>query len=377
MFFGFVDMDDEVRPLDERLLIENPLPTVWVTHEAKLLHPESLTRFLFHAEALPGTRAERSALVESLIDALPLGRREKAELAKLEGLSARQLTSACALAKMTAGRSTKTYARHVLIAAQRSQKALARRGKDEARVPLTQYSLEYVHAAGRFGPQQIVKALRNRPQGSLCLYGLPGTGKTQFAEHLAVELAKPLLVRHASELFDKYLGESEKRIAAAFDQAEEEGAILLLDEADSFLRDRQRSEQSWQVSTVNEMLQRMERFDEIFICTTNLYSQIDTAALRRFTFKLEFLPLTFEQRWEMFMNEADLHGKPMSEKRRVVFEDRLALMQDLTPGDFATVKRQCVLLGEVLSAEDWLTQLELEVRAKARPAGAEGTKTVV
>ena len=108
-----------------------------------------------------------------------------------------------------------------------------------------------------------------------------------------------------------------------------------------------------------------------FFCTTNLYGQLDTAAFRRFTFKLEFLPLTFEQRWAMFLNEANLHDKPIAEKRKVVFEDRLALMQDLTPGDFATVKRQCVLLGEVLSPEDWLTQLEVEVRAKARPVAVE------
>ena len=369
VFFGFGEVDEAAQPFDERLLLENPLPTLWLTHDAKRLHQESLTRFLFHAEVLPGSRAERTALVESLINALPLGSREKAELAKLEGLSARQLMSASVLAKMTAGRSKTAFSRHLLTAAQRSQKALSRKGRDAVRLPLTQYSLDYVNASGRFGPVQILRALRMRPQGSLCLYGLPGTGKTQFAEHLAVELARPLLVKHASELFDKYVGESEKRIAEAFDQAEEEGAILLLDEADSFLRDRQRSEQTWQVSTVNELLQRMERFEEIFICTTNLYSQLDAAALRRFTFKLEFLPLTFEQRWQMFLNETGLQGKALGEKRRAVFEDRLALMQDLTPGDFATVKRQCVLLGEELAPEEWLGQLEVEVRARGRSDG--------
>lgn len=41
-----------------------------------------------------------------------------------------------------------------------------------------------------------------------------------------------------------------------------DGAILLLDEADSFLRDRSRSLHSWDVSTVNELLQRMERFED-------------------------------------------------------------------------------------------------------------------
>lgn len=365
-FLGLTDDDEEVRPLDERLLTENPVPTMWLTHEATRLHRDTLTRFLFHAEALKGTRADRMALVESMIESLPLAKSHKAELVKLEGLSAQQLACARTLATMTAGRSRKTFARHLLVATTRSQKALARRSKDEAQMPVTRYSLDYIHAAGRFGPTQILQAFKRRPQGSLCLYGLPGTGKTQFAEHLAIELGKPILIKHASQLFDKYLGESEKRIAEAFDQAEEDGAILLLDEADSFLRDRSRSEHGWEVSTVNELLQRMERFEEIFICTTNLFSQVDVAALRRFTFKLEFLPLTLAQRWAMFLNETGLRGKPISEKRQSAYEEQLAFMQDLTPGDFATVKRQCLLLGEELSPDEWLSQLELEVKAKHR-----------
>lgn len=371
-FFGLGDEDDSVRPLDERILTENPVPTLWLTHEAKRIHRETLTRFLFHAEVLKGTRADRQALVESLIEALPLQPAHKAELVKLEGLSAPQLTSAQTLAKLTAGRSRKTFARHLLVAATRSQKALARRSKDEARIPVTRYSLDYIHSAGRFGPGQILKAFAQRPQGSVCLYGLPGTGKTQFAEHLALELGKPLLVKHASELLDKYVGESEKRMAEAFDQAEEEGAILLLDEADSFLRDRTLSKNSWEVTLVNELLQRMERFEDIFIATTNLYNQLDIAALRRFTFKLEFLPLTLTQRWAMFLNETGVQEANLSEAAQMHYEERLALMRDLTPGDFATVKRQCVLLGDTLSPEDWLSQLELEVAAKHREPRTEG-----
>ena len=374
-FFGLVDDDEEVLPLDERLLAANPVPTIWLANDAKRLHRETVARFLFHAEALRGTRADRQALVESMINALPVAGRYKIELVKLEGLSEQQLSSARRLAEMTAGRSRKKFAQHLLIAAGRSQKALARRGKDEARLPVTRYSVDYINAAGRFGPAQILQALKRRPHGSLCLYGLPGTGKTQFAEHLALELGKPILIKRASELFDKYLGESEKRIAEAFDQAEEDGAILLLDEADSFLRDRSRSMHSWEVTTVNELLQRMERFEDIFICTTNLYAQVDVAALRRFTFKLEFLPLRLEQRWAMFLNETGLRGKSIPAIRQTEFEERLAFMRDLTPGDFATVKRQCVLLGEDLAPEDWLTQLDLEVQAKRRSA-EEGAKAL-
>jgi hypothetical protein len=363
--FGMSDEED-AEPLDARILAENPVPTLWLAGETRRFHPDTLARFLFHAEVLKGSRADRQAMVESLIARLPVATRHKAELVKLEGLSEQQVLAARRVADLTAGRSRKVYARHLLVAATRSQKALDRRGKDEARLPVTRYSLEYIHATGRFGPAQILKAFRHRPHGSLCLYGLPGTGKTQFAEHLARELSKPILIKRASEILDKYLGESEKRIAEAFDQAEEDGAILLLDEADSFLRDRNRSSHSWEVTTVNELLQRMERFEGIFVCTTNLYAQLDIAALRRFTFKLEFLPLTQGQRWAMFLNETGLLNKVLSPKRQGEYEERLLLMRDLTSGDFATVKRQCLLLGETLSPEEWLDQLDMEVRAKRR-----------
>jgi SpoVK/Ycf46/Vps4 family AAA+-type ATPase len=50
------------------------------------------------------------------------------------------------------------------------------------------------------------------------------------------------------------------------------------------------------VTEVNEMLQGMERFNGIFICTTNLLDRIDQAALRRFTFKIKFNAADAEQR---------------------------------------------------------------------------------
>jgi SpoVK/Ycf46/Vps4 family AAA+-type ATPase len=67
--------------------------------------------------------------------------------------------------------------------------------------------------------------------------------------------------------------------------------VLLLDEADSFLRSRRLAERNYEVTEVNEMLQGMERFAGVFICTTNLFEDLDEAALRRFTFKIRFHPL--------------------------------------------------------------------------------------
>ncbi|MCB2042234.1 MAG: ATP-binding protein, partial [Rhodoferax sp.] len=110
-------------------------------------------------------------------------------------------------------------------------------------------------------------------------------------------------------MIDKYIGETEKNLARAFGKATDEGALLLIDEADSFLQDRRGAQRNYEVSEVNEMLQGMERFPGVFICTTNLFERLDAAALRRFTFKIRFKPLEREQRTQMFVTEA-LQGDP-------------------------------------------------------------------
>ena len=102
----------------------------------------------------------------------------------------------------------------------------------------------------------------------------------------------------------KFVGETEQNMAGMFREAENEKAVLLLDEADSFLQDRRGAQRTYEVTEVNEMLQGMERFNGIFVCTTNLMDRIDQAALRRFTFKIRFKPLTAVQREKMFVTEA-------------------------------------------------------------------------
>ena len=80
--------------------------------------------------------------------------------------------------------------------------------------------------------------------------------------------------------------------------------VLLLDEVDSFLSERTQARHSWERTQANELLQQMERYPGIFIAATNLMSGIDTTALRRFDFKLNFRALTPAQRLRLFAREA-------------------------------------------------------------------------
>ena len=217
-------------------------------------------------------------------------------------------------------------------------------------------------------PVRLVEGLRASRSGRLVLYGPPGTGKTAFARHLASELGLTLDVRRASDLMDKFVGETEKRIAAAFRDAEESGAALLIDEVDSFLQDRSRAQRSWEVTQVNEFLTRMEEFAGLFIASTNLIDGFDRAALRRFDLKAKFDYLRAPQAAELLQAHLRVAGVPAAETDDLT---RLRQLDNLTPGDFAAVARQN-RFRPLATPSEWVAALEAEGRikpgARTRPA---------
>lgn len=188
---------------------------------------------------------------------------------------------------------------------------------------------------------------------SMCLYGAPGTGKTAFANHLGQVLGMPIIKKRVSDIQSMYVGETEKNIARAFDEANRKKAILVFDEADSFLRSRQSAHRSWEVSHVNEMLTQMESAQYPFICTTNLMSSLDTASLRRFLFKVKYDYLTPSQVVLAFRHFFNLNPDA----------SRISHLTHLAPGDFAVVSRQAQLLGITEEAE-LIRRLESEQNQK-------------
>lgn len=72
----------------------------------------------------------------------------------------------------------------------------------------------------------------------LNFYGKSGTGKSMTAEAIAKELGKKVYHINYSELESKYVGETPKNIRKAFANAARDDAVLIFDEADSFLGKR-------------------------------------------------------------------------------------------------------------------------------------------
>ena len=194
---------------------------------------------------------------------------------------------------------------------------------------------------------------------NVLFWGEPGTGKTEFAKYLARELKRRLLVKRYSDLESMWVGETEKNIRRAFREAEKSGAILFIDEADSFFTNRENAFRSWEVSRTNEFLTQMENHRGMLICCTNLLPSMDRAVMRRFNWKMEFLPLKPEQRVALFSR----YFKRKECKITSSMKERIRCIEGLTPGDIRSVwNRNRYINNEAFSHHAIIEALEKEVK---------------
>lgn len=148
-------------------------------------------------------------------------------------------------------------------------------------------------------------------------YGPSGTGKSMTGEAIAAELGKKVYAVNYSELESKYVGETPKNIVAAFRKAQADNAVLIFDEADSFLGKRltnvtQSADYGVNI-TRSVMLLELEKFDGVVIFTTNLVSNYDEAFKRRILTSIKFeLPNEYARRkiWEIYLNR----GLPLADE---------------------------------------------------------------
>lgn len=349
----------------ESTLSGNPRPTIWLMRDASLL-PETLLSMFTWRIAMPRLPAEKS--ICSYDEGFPkeIANQVISHCVRADAYSPAFLRST-ARALSLAGVRDIGLAENMVVRSIKSLKSIA----DDAS-PMSskgygkaEFCENFTNVKGNMPVSRIVEALRRNPRQTICLYGPPGTGKTEFVTHLASVLGRPLLLKRCSDILDKYVGEAEKRVKYIFTEASVKNAVLFLDEADALLSDRLDSTNSAMRTTTNEILKSMEFFEGVFVCATNLFEQLDPAALRRFSLKIGFDYPTLEQRWELFCRDAEISAAEIDITN---FRTRLAALKLLTPGDFATVRRQRELFGDT-SAEFFLTQLEEEHRLKSGKSG--------
>lgn len=319
-----------------QLLESNPVPSFWITNNISSIDPAYVRRFDLVIEINSPPRSVREVLLNEYLVDLPVSTEWKKMMSDNETLlpalierSASVVRKSMLQVKPEKTEKTLEILLGNTIEAMGYSRPIIKNTKSEIN-----YRLDMLNTD--FPVESIYEGLKTFGQGRLCLYGPPGTGKTAFGKYLSTALDLPLISKKASDITSPYLGMSEQNMAAMFRQAKEENAILMLDEADTFLSDRKNAQRSWEVSAVNEMLTQMESFEGIFIASTNLMESLDSASIRRFDIKLKFDYMNPEQVYAMF--EALILKNNLILDESAKYE--LKQLTVVTPGDFAVIQRK-------------------------------------
>lgn len=343
-----------------RLLERNALPVFWTCNDIRVFDPAILRRMTLAIELRIPPPMVRERVWHRVLD--------KYELKLPDGTAsglAREFEAPPSLA-MNAVRAVKLAGGgedRIRIAVRGVARAINGGGPMRPGITATEdYEPALINADQDL--EVLTKGITSKPSlrnFSLCLYGAPGTGKSAFVRQLAGLMGIEVIQKRTSDLMSMYVGETERNIAAAFDEARERDAFLIFDEADSLLRDRRGAHHSWEVSFVNEMLAWMEIHPKPFACTTNLMENLDAAALRRFTFKVQFDFLNHCQANMAFKHFFGIDAPSSS-----------WLPDVLTPGDFAVVRRKAAIIGDFSNPHALVALLKAECAAKPeqpRPIG--------
>lgn len=339
-------------------LENNKVATIWITNDIYSIDNAIIRRFDFVLEAkVPKKETREQILAKICGDKLDEKAFDFAKNAK--NLAPAIIKKAYDISCIVNGDFSANFITLIknTLKAQGSKHKFGKKKKSKAdKTELPQsYSAEFINTNADV--ESIAEGIKANAR--ICLYGLSGTGKSAYARYIAKKLNRPCLVKSASDLKSCWLGESEKNIAKAFKEAKNKGAVLVFDEVDSFLQDRNNATRSWEISEVNEMLVQMEKFEGVFIATTNLMDGLDKACLRRFDLKLEFKALSESQRVKLFEKECKLLGIACQKS----IQTQVARLDYLVAGDFAAVKRQ-IKFKPLQGAKDFYERLCEEVKVK-------------
>ena len=332
------------------LFEENPVPILWTTNDISGIPASIRRRIGYSIEMRPPAAPVRSRVMARLAAGqgldLPAGQLDR--LARQNPVAPAVLATALRSAALAGG------GMPALEQALSTSRRLV-----EGRPPRPQAvggDFDAALSAADVDLAALTRRLRGSDRRvSLCLSGLPGTGKSAFARHLAAEMGLEMIEKRASDLLSMWVGGSEQNIAAAFAEARDTRSFLIFDEADSLLGDRTGARHSWEISQVNEMLTWMESHPLPVACTTNLVERLDPASLRRFSLKIQFGPLDAAQARRAFGQFFALDAPA-----------GLDHLQGLVPGDFACVAGRRDWLEDPLP-EGLLRELRRELAARGEP----------
>lgn len=206
-------------------------------------------------------------------------------------------------------------------------------GNDELKAELKRVAVSFKH------PEVLARWGAERPQGIL-LYGPAGTGKSTIAKALANEIGGDLWEIGSADIYDRYLGESEKNLQAIFDKAKDlsKPTVMVWNEFDALVRGGDGEGDNHVVQRVagifkNGMEKIRQNAQVIIMASTNHYDALDPALIRDGRFDIKrYVPLPdAATRSALFVNNI------ASMSTRLGTEDFSPFADNLDPAELAAV----------------------------------------
>ena len=336
-----------------RSLETNEVPTIWITNNIYCVDEAVVRRFNLAIElGVPNENTRAKIIKEysaNLIDNKLINKLAKNKFVAPAIVSNASLV----VSNLNAKDKNKAFERVISNTLKAQGYGEIEKDKSSDDLP-SSYDPNFVNS--NFDLNELMQGIKESKNARVCLYGVPGTGKSAYAKFIAKSLKKPIIIKKGSDLLSMFIGGTERNIAEAFQEAKSKKAVLVFDEVDSFLQDRSMAARSWEITQVNEMLVQMESFEGIFIATTNLIDNLDKASLRRFDLKLEFEYLLPDQAVNLFKKECACLKVKFDESAA----KKVSNLSFLAPGDFASVRRQAKF-RPIKNADDFYERLEREV----------------
>lgn len=193
----------------------------------------------------------------------------------------------------------------------------------------------------------------------ILLNGESGVGKSKLAEIIAKELNYTIRKISCSDILNKYVGEAEANVKNAISNNDSK-SVLLLDEVDGMLPDRENSKMQYEKSLTSEWLSQLDNPNGIIVLTTNYKHSLDKALLRRINLKLtledinvSIIPKILRYKVKEFGLKNDVNVNTESE-----------CLKGLRLGDIGVVDKLVVYNG-INTLSKYIDKLKFEIKERS------------
>ncbi len=185
--------------------------------------------------------------------------------------------------------------------------------------------------------KNIVLSLLTQPgAANILLYGIPGTGKTEFARSIVAASGQTAYqVRHAEESESRFPDNRRISLMAAANSVAPDKGVLIVDEADTFLNTMFSLVSSRNGSPDKGWLNKfLDKSKHKIIWITNESRLIEESTMRRFSYSLHFPRPNSRTRYQLWKDL--LKGHPMQEHVKDETIRRLSSQYTVTTGGIAS-----------------------------------------